>query len=982
MTWVPGGFGAPCVDNKDCDSGYCIEGEDGFICTQTCDESCPDGFGCKATLSTSPDVVFICVPNVTFYCKACVVDEQCNGGICAPIAGGRYCTVPCADECQEGFECKQFIDGGRQISACEPVSGTCDCSPSTVGQIRGCEITTPSGTCRGVQVCAAAGWDTCSARIPVDEICDFVDNDCDNEVDEGFKDASGVYASDDNCGYCGNTCDGSIANAVARCDAGLSPPECVVDTCLPGYFQIGGRFCAEVPAKLCNACDDAASCLVVGSQCQTIGEGTFCTVPCAGPNDCPVGYTCRDDGAGRQCVPTSGTCVCGDATRGLQRGCSVTANVGGTEVSCVGLETCGNDGWGQCDLGPDVCDNVDNDCNGKVDDTWVDARGIYFRDENCGVCGNNCLVDAPANATRYCDATGEVPRCAILCAEGTEDLDNNPQNGCECRASSPTDVPDRQGLDANCDGVDGEVDNAVFVSRSGDDSAAGTIAAPLLTVQAGIERAAQLGLRDVYVATGVYNESIVLRSGVSVYGGYRGDFRQRDLVLYETALLGEAPTAEKPGAVNGRELVAVSGRTAGVNGLVVFGYSPDEPGESSYAIHLVDCGDAVTVADNVVFAGDGAPGAPGGSGTSGTPGVPGVGGKASKELAKASCGSADHQVGGAGGARMCGGVDVSGGVGGTAICPDFNEASGEGICPQASSQTQKAVEAGLTGKGPTAATGGAGGLDLYINRKDGPYSASVCVDANANCGVCHVPEGIASGGNGVSGAAGASGQAGAGCLIDGGQVIAHRWTSGDGGSGTDGGPGSGGGGGGAGGGVETLGCATQPAAYSDLGGSGGGGGSGGCGATGGTGGGGGGGSFGIFLSWSSAPASVPTLRDNTVRPGRGGAGGLGGLGGTGGAGGAPGLGGVSGSGNPATYCAPSGGTGGAGGLGGHGGGGGGGCGGASFGIYAAGGSAPAAWRTGNVITGAARAGTGGLGGQSLGASGGAGRSGAAGATNF
>ena len=50
---VPGGLGAPCVDNRDCDSGYCIQGADGFICTVPCVAECPDGFGCKGIESGS-----------------------------------------------------------------------------------------------------------------------------------------------------------------------------------------------------------------------------------------------------------------------------------------------------------------------------------------------------------------------------------------------------------------------------------------------------------------------------------------------------------------------------------------------------------------------------------------------------------------------------------------------------------------------------------------------------------------------------------------------------------------------------------------------------------------------------------------------------------------------------------------------------------------------------------------------------------------
>ncbi|MCC6622109.1 MAG: hypothetical protein IT385_12675 [Deltaproteobacteria bacterium] len=978
----PGGFGAPCVESGDCDSGYCIQSADGFTCTITCVEDCPTGYGCRAVTSGSADVTLLCVPNITTFCRPCQVDRECPGGLCLDFAGGSFCTRPCEDECPIGFSCGDVeTPSGEPARGCVPTSGTCECSESTVEAVRGCEVTTIDGTCEGVQVCALGeggyDWTTCSARIPIGEVCDFVDNDCDGAVDEGFTDDEGDYTTDENCGYCGASCVGAIPNATATCDAALDPPQCVVDECVAGFFELSPFFCGQVPARLCNACDTAESCVVEGALCTTFDDGDFCTVPCAGAGDCPAGYACAPiDGAGPlQCQPTSGTCVCDDGSIGLQRGCERTNTVGGVVTTCVGLETCAAQGWGECALGADLCDNVDNDCNGVVDDPWIDADGVYFRDEHCGICGNNCKADVPANATRVCDASGDVPRCVVVCAEGTADIDGNPLNGCECDETSDTDLPD--GTDQNCDGIDGEIDNGVFVARTGDDSAAGTIDDPLLTVQAGVDRAASLGRRDVYVATGVYAESVTLTSGVTVYGGYSGDYHRRDRRLYETALLAGQPTRDQPGAVNAVGITAASGLV----GFTVFGASPETAGASAYTIWIVDSGDALRIADNTIDAGDGAAGAPGGAGASGTTGVPGVGGGAAKDIGDGTCGASDHNLGGAGGPRTCGGVDVGGGAGGAAICPDYNESAAADACPVTSSQAATAVEAGAAGRGAAPGGGGAAGLDVFTSRAFGPYSATPCADANANCSVCHVPSGAATGGDGAAGAPGVSGLAGEGCADADGAVVDHRWVAAGATAGSDGGAGSGGGGGGAAGGVETFGCGAQGSAFSDIGGSGGGGGSGGCGAAAGTAGGSGGGSFAIFVSWSASPTSRPVIVGNEVRPGAGGAGGNGGLGGTGGAGGAAGPGGLGGA-SAATVCAPRGGAGGAGGNGGHGGGGGGGCGGPSFGIFVAGGAGDPAWKSGNTIAGTARAGAAGAGGPSLGATGGSGLEGAEGAASY
>ena len=65
-----------------------------------------------------------------------------------------------------------------------------------------------------------------------------------------------------------------------------------------------------------------------------------------------------------------------------------------------------------------------------------------------------------------------------------------PTDGCECRLIPGDDRPglsDSPAEDQNCDGVDGDVSLALFVSKSGDDGNAGTIDAPLFNIQTAID---------------------------------------------------------------------------------------------------------------------------------------------------------------------------------------------------------------------------------------------------------------------------------------------------------------------------------------------------------------------------------------------------------------------------------------------------------------------------------------------------------------
>ena len=82
----------------------------------------------------------------------------------------------------------------------------------------------------------------------------------------------------------------------------------------------------------------------------------------------------------------------------------------------------------------------------------------------------------------------DVPVCGFSCNALFFDVNLNPADGCECEYLSDSDFPDLGAggtpVDANCDGVDGELENGVFVAKNGDDSGAGTIDSPVLTIDA------------------------------------------------------------------------------------------------------------------------------------------------------------------------------------------------------------------------------------------------------------------------------------------------------------------------------------------------------------------------------------------------------------------------------------------------------------------------------------------------------------------
>ncbi|MBI5533337.1 MAG: hypothetical protein HY898_11510 [Deltaproteobacteria bacterium] len=496
-------------------------------CFRDCDDKNSDGgdaakdgtggWGDTGPLIDAKNEQFIIPTEAGDAPETCV---QSNGG--SEICDGK--DNDCNGVIDDGFDLNKALHCGTcdnncltQLNNVDPASITCEWD-GTAGK---------KGTCKFTK-CAQDWWDLdknpangcehpCVKTADDDKLCNNLDDDCDGLKDEDVN----LCTSITDCGKCGGSC--QVLHGVPECKAPAQPPcdttntKCAIQKCDDGWWDLdnsyatgceyqcdltngGVEVCGDGLDNDCNGKIDGADPNVLsdpqlGKPCYGDPQGECATpahegkttcvgqqVQCVGPNVIVGGQikeTCNaldDDCDGtvdnnlidagkpcgvsnifpcqmgaQQCV--SGALVCiGDIGPG-------TEMCNGLDDDCNGqiddntkdtVGTCGQSDVGECKLGTKVCTGGMIQCVGNIDSKLETCNG---KDDDCDGTADNNLTDTGAT----CGQNGTTP-CklgTIQCGSGVLKcvgfIDPSPEtcNGIDddCNGTIDDNVP---GAGASC----------------------------------------------------------------------------------------------------------------------------------------------------------------------------------------------------------------------------------------------------------------------------------------------------------------------------------------------------------------------------------------------------------------------------------------------------------------------------------------------------------------------------------------------------
>lgn len=355
---------------------------------------------------------------------------------CASCSNTRQCNTACGNGMQS-------CQNGNWINCTAPPENSC----GTCSATRAC-----MGNCgAGIEECQNGNWVNCTAPIcpqcvPVAEICDGKDNNCNMQVDENLTRACATA-----CGAGNETCDnGNWVNCSAptlnSCGSCNATRPCATacgngtETCLNGaWINCTAR---NPKAEVCNNVDDNCNGIVDDGQLCPIGQmcgAGACVANCVECNawngmkcaPVPDGTGCS---LGRQC--RSGSCVCVGSCKnkvcgddGCGGSCGNCGHLYNQPVTCENFKCI-------CHPSAEVCDGIDNDCDSQVDNNLTDL----WLGQTCCLIGvfekpvADCMKIGCPVGQYVCSGDGKKVCSAVLeiCNGQDDDCNNLVDDGQIC----------------------------------------------------------------------------------------------------------------------------------------------------------------------------------------------------------------------------------------------------------------------------------------------------------------------------------------------------------------------------------------------------------------------------------------------------------------------------------------------------------------------------------------------------------------------
>ena len=446
-----------CDENEDCESLLCILTQEGSVCTEPCVSECPKGYKCQVASTGSADPFFICLPAYLTLCFPCNEAKDCT-------------TVPGSPVVYQGIQC---ISQGEAGSFC---GGVCETAEDCPEDFDCQEADGPVKQC--VPVSGECGCSNLSESLGVTSQCYVEDEDgnrCTGDIQcsEGvLTDCPAALPTVEICDGEDNDCDGDIDNGLTVPAGDLQGGVCLGSEKVcggtegwqePNYTLIGAY---EDVEQTCdgkdNDCEGTVdNGLVAPSADIQLGECAGAVKLCLGAS----GWAEPNYGA----IPTYETTE--TLCDGLDNDCdgevdevNLYAPLASHQSGvCEGVtQVCaGTEGWVEPDYSTiegyeadeTLCDDKDNDCDEVVDEGYLPGGGTVYTDTD-----GNDLAKSEACGVGQC-AGGEV----VCGADQVSLTCSTVQNA----------VPDTcDGFDNDCDPatLDGADDPNIGVECDGDDS--------------------------------------------------------------------------------------------------------------------------------------------------------------------------------------------------------------------------------------------------------------------------------------------------------------------------------------------------------------------------------------------------------------------------------------------------------------------------------------------------------------------------------